>query len=569
MKAPQCPARTRSPRRVWALLWFTWAITLRGLAAGDGSQVAVVYNTRVADSEGVARHYATQRQVPSAQVFGFDLPDNEVISRGDYHERLELPLLQALRNARLLNFGSRDLPDTNGVLQRIPDVVVSARIRYVVLCYGVPLKISPDPAAKEPGAETMQAEFRRDDAAVDSELACLPLVPHGYHRLGFLNNTLYGSTNAAGLNPTNGLLLVTRLDGPTAAIARGLVDKALTAERDGLNGRAYFDLRGLTNGSYKIGDDWIRQAAVTARLLGYETEVDEDPGSFRPAAPLSQIALYAGWYDENVSGPFALPSIEFMPGAFAYHLHSFSAATLRSTTRQWVGPLLAGGATATMGCVNEPYLQLTPNIGLFFARFLLEGFTLGEAAYAAQPGLSWQTTVIGDPLYRPGGRILQAVLDDLAMRHSPRLEWPVLQLANRQARLGTPLEVVVHGLEDLPITATSPVLTEKLAALYQEQKRTNNAIATLGRVLDQAPSPGQRLRVRWELGRRQTDAGRTAEAYTNLQALVRENPDYPGLGMVYQRLVELAGQLHQPEAAERWAEAKRRLETPAVPAAGK
>ncbi len=42
------------------------------------------------------------------------------------------------------------------------------------------------------------------------------------------------------LNPTNGILLVARLDGPTADIARGLVDKALQAERDGLVGPRLF-----------------------------------------------------------------------------------------------------------------------------------------------------------------------------------------------------------------------------------------------------------------------------------------------------------------------------------------
>ncbi len=45
----------------------------------------------------------------------------------------------------------------------------------------------------------------------------------------------------------------------------------------------------------------------------------------------------------NASGPFTLPKVEFMPGAFAYHLHSFSAFTIRSTTRNWCGPLLAKG----------------------------------------------------------------------------------------------------------------------------------------------------------------------------------------------------------------------------------
>ena len=59
---------------------------------------------------------------------------------------------------------------------------------------------------------------------------------------------------------------------------------------------------------------------------------------------MSQIAIYAGWYDGEVGGPFALPKVEFMPGAFAYHLHSFSAGILRSTNQNWCGPLLAKGA---------------------------------------------------------------------------------------------------------------------------------------------------------------------------------------------------------------------------------
>ena len=54
-----------------------------------------------------------------------------------------------------------------------------------------------------------------------------------------------------------------------------------------------------------------------------------------------------------------------------------------------------------MGSVYEPYLSGTPDIGVFTARWLLSNFTFGEAAYAAQQALSWQTTVVGDPLYRP------------------------------------------------------------------------------------------------------------------------------------------------------------------------
>jgi uncharacterized protein (TIGR03790 family) len=166
---------------------------------------------------------------------------------------------------------------------------------------------------------------------------------------GPLRNWVYTSTNRAFLHPTNGLLMVSRLDGPDANIARGLVDKALQAEADGLWGRAYFDLRSITNTDYKLGDEWIRGASELCRHWGFETIVDEQPETFPAEFPMSQIAFYCGWYDPAASGPFARPTVEFMPGAFAYHLHSYSAARLRSPTENWVGPLLARGATISMG----------------------------------------------------------------------------------------------------------------------------------------------------------------------------------------------------------------------------
>src|ERR1700685_3918181 len=126
-------------------------------------------------------------------------------------------------------------------------------------------------------------------------------------------NWLYGATNAALLDPTNGILLVARLDGPTPEIARGLVDKAMQAERDGLWGRAYFDARGLemTN-SYFLGDKWILGAAEISRALGFEVTVDDKPETFPADFPMSQIVIYCGWDDGNGSGPSALPKVEFL-----------------------------------------------------------------------------------------------------------------------------------------------------------------------------------------------------------------------------------------------------------------
>src|SRR5262249_14029085 len=147
---------------------------------------------------------------------------------------------------------------------------------------------------------------------------------------GPTDNPAYTATNRTQLSPTNGLFVVTRLDGPTPAIARGLVDKAIDAETNGLWGRAYFDARGLTNGDHVLGDNWIRASEQVCRRLGFETVLDMKPETFPVDFPMSHIALYAGWYDQGVSGPFTRPTVEFMPGAVAYHLHSFSAYTIRN-----------------------------------------------------------------------------------------------------------------------------------------------------------------------------------------------------------------------------------------------
>ena len=85
------------------------------------------------------------------------------------------------------------------------------------------------------------------------------------------------------------------------------------------------------------------------------------------------------------------------------HLHSFSASTLRSADAGWAGPCVARGVTATLGNVFEPYRQLLHHPDLLL-RALRRGDTFGDAAYYAEPVLSWQSIAIGDPLYRPFAR---------------------------------------------------------------------------------------------------------------------------------------------------------------------
>jgi hypothetical protein len=354
-----------------------------------------------------------------------------------------------------------------------------------------------------------------------------------------MRNWSYGTTNAADLDPTNGLLLVARLDGPDADVAMGLVKKSLQGEQEGLWGRAYFDARGITNSSYKLGDEWILGAAQLCSRLGFDTVVDDKPTTFPADFPMSQIAIYAGWYTADADGPFAQPTVEFMPGAFAYHLHSYSAATLRSTVKNWCGPLLAKGATCTMGCVDEPSIQFTPNIAAFLGRWMLNQFTFGEAAWASQSALSWQTTVIGDPLYRPFGKEPKELNAELTLAHSPLVEWSYLRAVNAALVRGASLSECEDFLENLTDTQTSAVLTEKLAELCDSQGKPDAAIECYQRALQLKPSPEQRIRLRLELAHEFLKQNNTAGAIQAYKQLLVESPDYPGNTSVTDRIMSL------------------------------
>ena len=482
------------------------------LAEAGGAEVAVVYNANFGpDSRLVAQHYAERRGVPAAQVIALPLPRSETITRAEFRAQLEEPLLRELETRQLITFHGNIVPVSDGRPGQVIRIPVQARIRYLVLCYGVPLRIDRDDSLLPKDADRLTPVMRRTEAAVDNELALLPQTDLRLRLNGFQPNAFRGATNAAVLHPTNGVLLVARLDGPSSRIAQGLVDKALAAETNGLWGRAYFDLRGLTNDAYQRGDDWIRAAAEVARSQGFDTTIDNKSDTFPLSFPLPQIALYAGWYAAAACGPFSRPTVEFLPGAFAYHLYSYSATTLRTPTT-WAAALLEKGAAATIGYVYEPYLDATVDLGVLFSRWLVDGWTLGEAAGAAQLVFSWQTTVIGDPLYRVGGRSARERRDDLASRHSPLTEWAELRLVDLAQAGGTPARALIEMLSGLAITRQSAVLQQKLGELYELNGEPNRSLDAWRRALELQPSPEQQMQLQLSLARQLAALGRYPES---------------------------------------------------------
>jgi tetratricopeptide (TPR) repeat protein len=191
-----------------------------------------------------------------------------------------------------------------------------------------------------------------------------------------------------------------------------------------------------------------------------------------------------------------------------------------------------------MGCVNEPYLTGTPNVAAFLGR-LAGGFTFGEAAWAAQPFLSWQTTVIGDPLYRPFGKTPAELHAELQRNHNPLIEWSYLRIINSSLVHGVPVQRLEDFLENLPATTNSAVLTEKLATLYETAGKPSSALETFQRALELNPSPEQRIRIRLALGEKLQEQGRDAGAVKNYKELLEESPGFPGWNSVSEKLALL------------------------------
>lgn len=383
-----------------ALLVLAWAANPvlgdegTGRRTREADATLVVFNTRDPESRVLAGYYAERRCIPESQVVGLDCPLEEEISREQYTASIEKPLrtLFEERNWWTLRAGDDNRRE-----------VATNAIRFVVLIRGVPLKIktviqppAPDkPAPPRPhGGDPIRGH---DEASVDSELAALGAFQE--ENFGILQNPYYRRFSPIIESPVApGLLLVTRLDAPSADTVRRMIDETLLAERTGLYGWAYIDRRSVPESGYREGDDWLQSAAADCWNQGIPVILDNFPPTFPAGFAVTDAALYYAWYDWAAGGAMASP--QFVPGAVAVHIHSFSAATLRDPNSNWVAPLLTRGAAASMGNVYEPYLDLTPHIDVFNER-LLQGFTFAESAYMSLKVLSWTTTVVGDPLYRP------------------------------------------------------------------------------------------------------------------------------------------------------------------------
>jgi uncharacterized protein (TIGR03790 family) len=380
----------------------------------DAAKTVVIFNTADADSEDLARYYAGKRGIPKDNMIGLKCPTTETITRPEYDDQIAEPVRAALVKRGLWTL--RDEVTADGK-------VASTRVRYVALMRGIPLRIGPHFEKYEGDKTSGQGPpelATRNEAAVDSELSVLGVYTRQIS--GRINNPYFRAAQRFDETILPAMLLVCRIDASTKEVARRIIDDSLAAEARGLRGIAYIDARGTGDTRLAEGDKWLTNTADIARRKGVPAVLDNGESLFPQTYPMTHACAYFGWYAEHVTGPFLRPDFRFERGAIAAHIHSFSATTLRDPTKYWCAPLIAAGAAATVGNVYEPFLGLTPQLDVLFDR-LRSGFTFAESAYMSQQGLSWQTTFVGDPLYRPWPALDAAPAE-------PRDEWEALRMGS-------------------------------------------------------------------------------------------------------------------------------------------
>jgi uncharacterized protein (TIGR03790 family) len=404
-------------------------------SAPSPARVVVVANSREPDSEPLAQYYMKQRGIPERNLILIDAPTTQDVTWTEFVDQVFNPLRERLTKDGWFSAYVTDQHDVEGRLQY---VFYGNKIDFLVVCYGVPVRIVNDPARLATTPLTLEhKELNTNQAAVDSELSLLAAL--NTPTTGLVANPLYDI-----LNPdehTRELVVkVARLDGPSPAAVRGLIDSAREGEAHGLQGRAYIDM----GGPHPEGEDWLKDASTTLRRLGFDISEDHEPTLFTWRTRFDAPAFYFGWYADHPSGPIADPDFKFPPGAIGIHIHSFSGENIRDAQARWVGPLVVRGLAATVGNVFEPYLHFTHHIDLFMDA-LAHDKTTGEAAYYSLPALSWQEIFVGDPLYRPFAVSLPEQLAEAARAPGPEAAYAIIRQMNLLEEQNQPADALALG----------------------------------------------------------------------------------------------------------------------------
>lgn len=531
-------------RRLFVILLLFVIGACSGWSAGLEERVVILANAEDPDSLRIAHYYAQKRGVPVENIVSLPMPMAETITWREFVLSIWQPLQDELVRREWIDGSTTKLFDEVG---RRKMAFSGHNISYLVICRGVPLRINHDSILLSEVKGLDRNELKTNRGSVDAELSLLAYGPYNIN--AFVPNPLFRAKAPSELLEET-VVKVARLDGPTVGDVLGLINGTLEAETNGLIGRAYVDVKG----PHKQGEAWFELAIKSLESMNFAPEINREPGTFKAGDRMDAPALYFGWYAGSLNGPFALPGFRFAPGAIAIHIHSYSAATLRSDSSGWCGPLVARGVAVTTGAVFEPYLQF-----MHFPHMLIDGLALGmnvgDAAYYALPTLSWQNVLVGDPLYQPFKHGLDEQLEQRAQLSARLSPYVVLREMSRLQSAGSASAtnaetVAVKELNERPSLAVAVALAE-LRIEQEDISGATNAVGFAPHLKNPVTNDWSLLRRAGDLLADCGDNPAAMQVYTNLLA-VRNVPDALRADWLRQasRIASAAGNMSQAIAWE-------------------
>ena len=377
----------------FSFFFIFFPLSVHRCRALEPSEVLVLANKKSPKSLELAKYYMNKRGIPHQNFLALTVNSDETCSRSVYEKNVAAPVKKYLKKNN-----------------------AKSRIRCLLLMYDLPLKIASPVtpkllSVKKRLTKKESAVLTDKRASLDSEIA-LVLVK-SYSLAGWIPNPYYIGFKSKKVSILKkNVLMVSRIDGSSEKIAQRIIDDSLTAEKNGLQGRAYFDARWAESGSgktsgYTLYDKSIHFASKRVKQSGLFTVVLNKKEELFKKNECPNAALYCGWY----SLAKYIDSFSWSPGSLGYHIASSECTTLKKkSSRVWCKQMLDNGIAATIGPVSEPYVSAFPLPEVFFG-FLVEGnLTLAECYLVSNPFFSWKMVLIGDPLYRPFKARLKKVL---------------------------------------------------------------------------------------------------------------------------------------------------------------
>ena len=350
--------------------------------------VLVVFNDMSPISIETAMFYKKARGLKNKNLFTIKTYPHEEVSRAIFEKDIKEPIKRYLIE--------NSMQDT---------------ILYIITTKGVPLKISGSGGRNG------------DHASVDSELALVyrEMIYGDFFKKGKINNPYFNADPLFfGTRYFNhrdfDIYLVTRLTGFTIEDIKGLIKRGTGGLKTNPNTGSF--ILDQKDDKENPGDLWLKQAADLLKERQHTVKL-ECTATFLNR--IENVMGYAGWgsNDPNYSERFL--QNKYLDGALATNYVSSNGRTFHEPPKSWspgsfgdkdnffygspqslAGDFIREGITGVSCNVYEPYLDACIRPNILFPAYTM-GYNLAESFYMATKYLSWQTTIVGDPLCCPFG----------------------------------------------------------------------------------------------------------------------------------------------------------------------